>query len=125
MKLIIRKCLTTNMNPVNDGVPILPPQQPQPGPLVGVFPNVYYNTVHSMDVVRQHPSFRGLPLPENVCVVGRESYKYVREEDGLWKRLHQGMLTTGYLNAALGFYEPNAAKILHLSRGWYVEIRSI
>jgi len=34
----------------------------------------------------------------------------------LWTELHQGLLTTGRLNAALGFYEPAAAKRLGIPR---------
>ena len=39
-------------------------------------------------------------------------YRKVRQESQLWTELHQGLLTTGKLNAALGFYEPAAAKRL-------------
>ena len=34
----------------------------------------------------------------------------------MWAQLHQGLLTTGRLNAALGFYEPAAAKRLGIPR---------
>lgn len=40
----------------------------------------------------------------------------VRQESQLWTQLHQGLLTTGRLNAALGFYEPAAAKCLGIPR---------
>jgi len=40
----------------------------------------------------------------------------VRQESQLWTELHQGLLTTGRLNAALGFYEPAAAKRLGIPR---------
>lgn len=40
----------------------------------------------------------------------------VRQESQLWTQLHQGLLTTGKLNAALGFYEPAAAKRLGIPR---------
>ena len=40
----------------------------------------------------------------------------VRQESQLWTDLHQGLLTTGKLNAALGFYEPAAAKRLGIPR---------
>ena len=36
----------------------------------------------------------------------------MRQDTTLWKLLHQGVLTTGQLNAALGFYEPQAAQKL-------------
>ena len=38
--------------------------------------------------------------------------RQVRQDTVLWGQLHQGVLTTGQLNAALGFYEPEAARIL-------------
>jgi len=40
----------------------------------------------------------------------------VRQESQLWTELHQGLLTTGRLNAALGFYEPAAAKRLGIPK---------
>lgn len=40
----------------------------------------------------------------------------MRQESQLWTQLHQGLLTTGRLNAALGFYEPAAAKRLSIPR---------
>ena len=36
----------------------------------------------------------------------------MRQDSVLWGQLHQGVLTTGQLNAALGFYEPEAARTL-------------
>ena len=36
----------------------------------------------------------------------------VRQDSQLWDDLHQGVLTTGVLNASLGFYEPQAANRL-------------
>ena len=42
--------------------------------------------------------------------------RQVRQESQLWAQLHQGLLTTGKLNAALGFYEPAAAKRLNIPR---------
>jgi len=38
--------------------------------------------------------------------------RMVRQASQLWSDLHQGILTTGKLNACLGFYEPKAAKRL-------------
>ena len=43
--------------------------------------------------------------------------RYVRQDDPLWSRLHQGLLTTGRLPQALGFYEPATAKRLGLGAG--------
>eukprot|EP00890_Picochlorum_soloecismus_P003729 jgi/Picsp_1/4357/NSC_01863-R1_protein len=88
----------------------------------GCMPNVYYGTVHartlSMADIRRHESFFGLPPPEMVFVKGKSSYRYVREEDDLWKRLHKGTLTTSLLNSVLGLYEPSAAKVLGIGKGW-------
>ena len=42
--------------------------------------------------------------------------RQVRQESQLWTQLHQGLLTTGRLNAALGFYEPVAARRLGIPR---------
>jgi hypothetical protein len=38
--------------------------------------------------------------------------RHVRQDTPLNKALHAGMLTSGYINAALGFYEPAAARRL-------------
>jgi len=88
----------------------------------GCMPNVYYGTAHArtldMADIRRHKSFFGLPLPESVFVEGKSSYRYVREEDDLWNRLHKGTLTTSLLNSVLGFYEPSAAKVLGIGKGW-------
>lgn len=35
-------------------------------------------------------------------------HRYIRQDHHLWSRLHQGVLTTGNINAALGFYEPTS-----------------
>ena len=42
----------------------------------------------------------------------------MRQDSGLWSALHQGVLTTGMLNAALGLYEPFAAEFLGIPRGF-------
>ena len=42
--------------------------------------------------------------------------RYVRQDTDLWDALHQGILTTGRLNNALGFYEPLAGKMLGVPR---------
>ena len=46
------------------------------------------------------------------------SCRNVRQESDLWDDLHAGVLTTSCLNGALGFYEPAAARQLHLPRGY-------
>ena len=40
----------------------------------------------------------------------------VRQDTELWNNLHRGILTTGKLNACLGFYEAKAAKRLKIGR---------
>ena len=54
-----------------------------------------------------------------MCTQARHSdvcFRQVRQDSQLWTQLHQGLLTTGRLNAALGFYEPAAAKRLNIPR---------
>lgn len=85
----------------------------------GMMPNVWYGAISSLSVVKGHPSFICLPEPDDVTLeYGRASYRYIKEEDALWSRLHAGRLTTGNLNAVLGFYEPCAGKVLRLNKGW-------
>jgi len=81
----------------------------------GLLPNVYYQAL-SMEQLRQRPEFHALPPTETICLVGRESFQYVRQDDALWKRLHGGVLTSGFLASALGFFEPSAARILKIGR---------
>lgn len=47
-----------------------------------------------------------------MCVVCR----FVRQESPLWAALHNGVLTSGTLNGALGFYEPGAVQRLGLPK---------
>lgn len=42
----------------------------------------------------------------------------MRQESPLWAALHRGVLTSGTLNAALGFYEPVAARRLGIPKGF-------
>lgn len=48
----------------------------------------------------------------------------IRQDSQLWDDLHEGVLTTGKLNACLGFYEPMAAKRLGIGKG-FVSHRSL
>ena len=41
--------------------------------------------------------------------------RFVRQDTALWDELHAGRLTSGKLNAALGFYEPQAARQLRMT----------
>ncbi len=42
----------------------------------------------------------------------------MRQDSALWDDLHRGVLTSGSLNAALGLYEPWAAKQLGIPKSW-------
>ncbi|KAL0020874.1 hypothetical protein WJX77_004542 [Trebouxia sp. C0004] len=55
-------------------------------------------------------------IPGELHLESIADYRNVRQESQLWTELHQGLLTTGRLNAALGFYEPAAAKRLGIPR---------
>jgi len=94
----------------------------------GTFPNIFYGT-HARDlsdVAAKYPHrFIGLPQGDQIRIDGRHSYRYVREGDPMWTALHKGMMTTGRLNAALGLYEPHAAKVLGLSKGWVSHSRIV
>ena len=50
--------------------------------------------------------------------------RMVRQDSRLWDDLHQGVLTTGKLNASLGFYESRAAKRLGIG-GSFVSHRPL
>ena len=81
----------------------------------GLLPNVFYQAL-SIEQLRQRPEFHALPPTETICLVGRDSFQYVRQDDALWKRLHSGILTSGILASALGFFEPSAAHVLKIAR---------
>jgi hypothetical protein len=92
----------------------------------GMMPNVWYGAIPSLSVLRGHPSFVCLPERDDVTLeYGRASYRYIKEDDVLWSRLHAGRLTTGNLNAALGFYEPCAGKVLRLHKSWLSHSRIV
>lgn len=69
-----------------------------------------------MEQLRQLPTFNALPPVESICIAGPPSYRYVRQDDDLWDRLHVGRLTSGYIAAALGLFEQNAAHRLKLGK---------
>ena len=66
----------------------------------------------------------------HVCIMSSRSCKHalidscalacrlVRQDSPLWDALHRGVLTSGSLNAALGFYEPYAAKQLGIPKSF-------
>ncbi|KAK9803265.1 hypothetical protein WJX72_002909 [[Myrmecia] bisecta] len=78
---------------------------------MGSIPNLYYRAI-SMDQLRAHPHFNGLPPVEKVPLYNTQSYRYIRQDNPLWDALHSGVLTTGILNGTLGFYEQGASKRL-------------
>lgn len=84
--------------------------------LTGGFPNVYFNSNAGTLSDVKHARFIPLPLLGDVSIPDRASYRYIRETDELWSTLHRGRLTSSRLAAAMGFYEPRAAKILGLPR---------
>ena len=84
-------------------------------PFSGVLPNIY-NQALTFDHLRLLPTFTALPPVDSICIAGPSSYRYVRQDDDLWDRLHAGRLTSGYLSAALGLFEPTAAKRLKLNK---------
>jgi hypothetical protein len=61
----------------------------------GRLPNVYRHAP-SMQAIRDQPAFEALPPVASVCVAGPDSHRYVRQDDPLWDRLHEGVLTTGW-----------------------------
>lgn len=86
--------------------------------MTGGCPNVYFNSNAGTLLDVKNPRFMPLPTADNVSLTDRASYRYIQEDDELWRRLHKGRLTTSKLNAALGLYEPHAAKLLGLPRGY-------
>lgn len=105
----------------------------------GALPNIHWLAL-PFPALRLNSGFEALPPVDRVLVAGNASYRwvhcfgritfpvahmwaqvgqprrcrYVRQDDPLWSRLHQGLLTTGRLPQALGFYEAGTAKRLGL-----------
>lgn len=82
---------------------------------VGTLPNVYHQAV-SLEELRRCPSFDALPPAAALALAGPPSWRYVRQDDPLWGRLHPGRLTSGYIAAALGLFEPGAAARLKIGK---------
>ncbi|KAL4438693.1 hypothetical protein ABPG77_006297 [Micractinium sp. CCAP 211/92] len=70
-----------------------------------------------MQELRQMAQFEALPPVEAVALAGPASHRYVRQDDPLWSLLHEGVLTTGRVRAALGLYERTAAKKIGIPNG--------
>ncbi|KAL0048902.1 hypothetical protein WJX82_001954 [Trebouxia sp. C0006] len=85
------------------------------GKTQGNTPNLFWRRI-SFDQLRSQSQYVGLPPPDQLHLECIADYRNVRQESQLWTELHQGLLTTGRLNAALGFYEPAAAKRLGIPR---------
>jgi hypothetical protein len=75
----------------------------------GRVPNIFWRAVR-MDDLRAQPNFEALPQESDVTLCGRASFAYVRQGTETWDALHDGRLTTGVLNAALGFNEDGVNK---------------
>lgn len=63
-----------------------------------------------MDDLRAQSRFEALPEEPAVTLCGRASFAYVRQGTETWDALHDGRLTTGILNATLGFNEDGVNK---------------
>ena len=87
----------------------------------GRLPNVYRHAL-SMTQLREDPGLRveALPPVARLVVAGPASHRYVRQDDDLWRELHQGVLTTGLVRGALGLYEKSAAKKICVPRSRHV-----
>lgn len=81
----------------------------------GLLPNVFHQAV-PLAQLRVDPRFEALPPAHTLCLAGTACYRFVRQEDELWGRLHAGMLTTGYLPAALAFYEQGCVRRLGIGK---------
>jgi hypothetical protein len=81
----------------------------------GALPNIYHHALNP-DHHRHLPTLTALPPVDSICISGPASYRYIRQDDDLWDRLHSGTCTSGYLSAALGLFEAAPAKRLRLSK---------
>jgi len=75
----------------------------------GRVPNVFWRAVR-LDDLRAQRNFVALPNEAEIALCGRASFAYVRQGTETWDSLHAGRLTTGILNAALGFNEDGVNK---------------
>ncbi|KAK9797824.1 hypothetical protein WJX73_003099 [Symbiochloris irregularis] len=83
----------------------------------GNVPNLLWQAI-TFEELRDNTDFQALPPVQELRLAGPEDYRYVRQDSDLWDALHAGVCTTSCLNGALGFFEPQAAKVLHLPRGY-------
>eukprot|EP00965_Chrysotila_dentata_P215852 6189039-Pleurochrysis_carterae.AAC.2 len=92
------------------------PRVRRPRPVRGEVPNIEWRAL-SLDELREHPRFLALPPVLELQMAGPPTFAYVRQDDPLWDELHDGVLTSRFLSAVLGFREPRAAAHLGLPRG--------
>jgi hypothetical protein len=85
------------------------------GKNAGKFPNMMWRAV-SMEDLRLHPHFVGLPEPEAVVVEGPLDYRQFQQGSRQWCLLHDGRLTTSRMAPILGIYEPLAQGKLGVPR---------
>eukprot|EP00277_Geminigera_cryophila_P008800 CAMPEP_0179409726 /NCGR_PEP_ID=MMETSP0799-20121207/2870_1 /TAXON_ID=46947 /ORGANISM="Geminigera cryophila, Strain CCMP2564" /LENGTH=117 /DNA_ID=CAMNT_0021181453 /DNA_START=140 /DNA_END=489 /DNA_ORIENTATION=+ len=70
----------------------------------------------SMEDLRLHPHFVGLPEPEDVRIESAMDYRKFRQGSKEWGLLHDGRLTTSRMGPMLGIYEPTAQSKLGVPR---------
>jgi len=85
------------------------------GKNVGSLPNMMWRAV-SMEDLRLHPHFVGLPEPEQVTIESPMDYRKFRQGSKEWSLLHDGRLTTSRMAPILGIYEPTAQSKLGVPR---------
>lgn len=90
----------------------------------GSLPNVEYGNAITLSKLRLSAKFIALPPVDAVTVDGIDSYCFIRQDDPLWGKLHDGVCTSSCIAAALGLLEPAAIKRQKLpkSRGGHHHI---
>lgn len=62
------------------------------------------------------PRYQALPPAPTIDLGSPCSYRFLRQEHPTWAAAHRGVLTTGMLKEALGFYEPDTVQQLGMPR---------
>lgn len=82
----------------------------------GDIPDVYWRAI-PMEHLRSHPLYVPLPHPDTIRRIhSLEQVRTFRQDSWQWDELHRGRCTTSQAAPALGFLEPNAAKVLGIPR---------
>lgn len=82
----------------------------------GDIPDVYWRAI-PMEHLRSHPLYIPLPHPDTIRRIhSLEEVRTFRQDSWQWDELHRGRCTTSQAAPALGFLEPNAAKVLGIPR---------